>query len=46
VINVIPPNPQQDGEIETADVEDSIGELNYFHFKKPKFNLFTFTLTC
>jgi hypothetical protein len=40
--DVIPPNPQKDGEFETADMEDSIDDLNYFHFKKPKINLPTF----
>jgi hypothetical protein len=40
--NVIPPNPQQDCELETVDVEDCIDELNDFHFKKPKVNLPTF----
>jgi hypothetical protein len=37
--DVIPPNPQQDCEFETADMEDCIDDLNYFHFKTPKSNL-------
>jgi hypothetical protein len=40
--NAIPPNPQQDGEVETADMEDCIDELNDFHFKSPKSNLPSF----
>jgi hypothetical protein len=39
---VIPPNSQQDGEYETADMENCIDDLNDFHFKKPKVNLPTF----
>jgi hypothetical protein len=40
--NAISPNPQQDGEVETADMEDCIDELNDFHFKKSKFSLHAF----
>jgi hypothetical protein len=39
---IIPPNPQQDSEIKTADVENCIDDLNYFHFKKLKSNIPTF----
>jgi hypothetical protein len=37
--DVILPNPQQDGKVETADGEYCIDDLNDFHFKKPKSNL-------